>query len=245
MAALASCMDPEELDEVIDKDMGVHDLDRELRSEDHMDIYVDPDTGSNSNDGSRDSPVASLQAALDKLPIIIMHQTTIHLEDGVYDKERELAENGSVSSGVHVVNYLKGLDGMDEPFKITGNTSDPSRVRFPDIYRFNLSIRGGVPYRTVFEGFKANAKIQNYNGAMAVRDCVLNGNSALPTNAGIDGYAGFTYAERVTFNSEIAAYANQGHQIVLNNCRGSVTERYVENDGGVVTYNSNNNIEEG
>lgn len=73
-------------------DIGI--VPREPISQEDTAIHVDP-TGNDENDGSKDNPVATIQEAVNRLPLFILHNITIDIADGEYTSEKE-------SSAIHV-----------------------------------------------------------------------------------------------------------------------------------------------
>jgi hypothetical protein len=67
---------------------------RELISQEDTTIHVDP-SGNDNNDGSEGSPVATIQEAVNRLPLFILHSITIDIADGRYTSDKE-------SPAVHV-----------------------------------------------------------------------------------------------------------------------------------------------
>jgi hypothetical protein len=61
---------------------------RELVSQEDTTIHVDP-SGDDNNDGSEGSPVATIQEAVNRLPLFILHSITIDIADGRYTSEKE------------------------------------------------------------------------------------------------------------------------------------------------------------
>jgi len=209
---------------------------RDFATTDHLHIYVDPEQGDDDNDGSEGSPIGSLQEALHRLPFILQHSVRIHLADGDYTQD-----TNTIHSNVHHVNFMKGMDGTDDPFEIVGNTNDPSKVRLSNTGYMNLCFKGQVPYRTVVKGIQFEGLVQNYNGKFVVRNCRFNGN-----NVGVhafDGYGGFSMLEDCWFGGNVqrAIHANQGHRIYVSNCSGDVDEVYRSRVMGEVDYEGNGN----
>jgi len=209
---------------------------RNLTTTDHVELYVDPNAGSDDNKGDESAPLASFQEALHRLPFILQHSVRIYLANGDYT-----ADSNTIHSNIHYINFMKGMNGYDSPFKIIGNTSDPSQVRLSNTGYVNLCFKGQVPYRTVIEGIQFEGLVQNYNGAFTVRNCRFNGN-VVGVHA-FDGYTGFSILEDCWFGGNVdrAIYANHGHRIYVRNCTGDVNEVYQTRAMGEVDYDRDDN----
>ena len=210
---------------------------RPMVSTDNIEITVDPVSGDDSDSGTSSDPLASLTEALSRIPYIVMHPVRIYLEPGDYTHEAH-AINGPICQ----INFVKGLNGKENPFVISGNPGDPSQVRLSSTSFINFAFNGHVPYRTIIEGIQFDGMLQNYNGTFCVQDCRFTGNM-FGVHA-VDGYAGFTMIKDcwIGGNVDRAFFANQGHQIYVSGCTGSVDEIYREVVMGKVEYSSNNSI---
>lgn len=185
-------------------------LKRQFVTTENLDYHVDPASGDDTNPGTSAEPLATIQEAFDRLPFIIQHDVNIELAAGTYTSEPQ--------TGFHIVNYDKQLNSDEEPFRITGDTANPSNVHLTGDFWFNISIEGRALYRTRIEGVELDGKIQNYGGAISVRNCIINGNSNAGDNVAIDGYGGQTeLADATVTATDGVAYANYGHRVYVRN----------------------------
>ena len=213
---------------------------RDVVSQEPMEIYVDPAEGDDSNPGTELDPIETLQEALNRLPYIIVHLAKIHLAEGDYAEDPQV-----INSGIHLVSFKRWSDEEQFPLIIQGDPENPENVRLSEIGWTNIAINGHVPYRTVIEGIQFDGKVQNYSGVISIRNCRFTGQNVDTDQNAIDGYNGYTLVENCWFGDQVntAMYANQSHQIQVSNCTGSVETVYETNTFGEVAYAETNDID--
>lgn len=94
-------------------------ISRALCTTANMDIFVDPATGDDGNAGTQLAPLATIEAACQRLPQNIYHKVRIYLLDGDYSGQTITLFNYFVSpsghAGVKIIGHVAAWDGGTHP----------------------------------------------------------------------------------------------------------------------------------
>lgn len=147
---------------------------RELITDSERTIHVAPD-GDDGNDGTSDAPVATIQEAVNRIPLFVVHTLTIDIADGEYttEKERPAIHLGPV--------MVKG----EADLELIGNRKDPSAVYCDR--GINWTAFGKLEHMRV-HGVHWD-HLSQFAGQADVRDCVFRGNG----KAAISGKNGHVF----------------------------------------------------
>lgn len=197
---------------------------RPLLSTEPRDTYVDPTFGDDSNPGTEDRPLKTIQEALDRVPIVVQHRHHIYLADGTYEESPKSAAGHFVGSFPH----------NPHPMRIQGNPDDPSRVVIDG--NPGLSVRSNEMDNPVLTDLTITGSVQNYDSHFQVgnvrftgtSDTVLGG-AAMKTHD-----PSVTRLQNCTFSDAYAAAAevSLGGTVLLDDCRGTVSEYAIKVDQG-------------
>jgi hypothetical protein len=115
-------------------DIGVNALtgngSQPLISNESRTLFVDPASGSDDNDGSSDSPLATVQEAVDRVPLILRHSWTINVVNGSVPGEDVVVQGvGTVggeqdSNGVgHATLAIQSDSSLADPASLSSITA--------------------------------------------------------------------------------------------------------------------------
>lgn len=215
-------------------DIGI--VPREIISQRDTTIHVDP-AGDDENDGSEDNPVATIQEAVNRLPLFILHDITIDIADGEYTSEKE-------SPAVHVGPVLLKGEGDINLFNdmlqnaTAANTtadnseghtfSDTVKSAFLEGGKGNVTVAGNESdpskvYVDVGINWTAFGKLEHmrikgihwdflsqFAGHANVRNCIFRGNGA----AAVSGKNGHVFFKNCDIgDSDRDQYAIWGIQL--------------------------------
>lgn len=188
-------------------------------------IYVDPDLGSDTNDGSEGSPVASIMTALligRKNPSgttsddMDVHGLTIHLADGLYvggGSSSYISEDIHTSGDGWVTLVSDGSDA-----RITAHFQpDEIGVVFPNTYLFANGYNSGGNFRIAF----FNCKFED--AGLVVRPKVSSPpdhTATVNVSVWIEGGSSYSTAPRVTDHS-VRFLERSGDPIAIANDTGN------------------------
>lgn len=195
---------------------------QKLFSDGPMDLYVDPSSGSDGNDGSQGSPFASLDRAFEELPYILTHKVVIHLADGTYNNEP-----GSITTKPIMTNHTSD----DGDIHIIGNTTNPGNVVLDSCTWITSGVHGSEPTGFLFEGMQINAKVQAYNGIVGLENCILHSDSAIQgAQAALAGYASFASISNCTIggDADYVVAMTQGGFVDISSCDGEPNTAWVQ-----------------
>ena len=189
------------------------------------DTYVDPDNGDDSNDGTQSAPLASLQEALGRLPIVIQHNHHIYLADGTYDAGKPVSAPLHVAGGKHQPN----------PMRIQGNPEDPSAVVIDN--NVMLSSFGNEMDNAILRDVTVTGSLQNVDSHFQVQNVRFTGTN---TEDVLGGAAFKTHDPSITMlrdcscteNYDYAADVSLGARLMMDDCTGSVSQYAVNADKG-------------
>lgn len=161
---------------------------RPLYTESRMNLYVDPENGSNANSGS--TPKDALESvngvtedgvgAMGRVPYLLFHDVTINLADGLY------ATSPKVSSNTWRISVHACDAGVE--FTIEGNRENPENVQIGEVDRSHIGLlhtTGGKQQHHRFLGLAFNGYVQSY-GKANIRDCIFRGSDGGPCIGGYD-----------------------------------------------------------
>ena len=198
-------------------DAQLSQVSKRLISEQDQTIYVDP-SGDDSNDGSSSNPVATIQEAVNRIPLFLLHDFYIQIANGTYDANKDYP-------AVHLGPVVQKGEAK---LKIVGNENNPGfvecanginwtafgklqKLELSGIHWGNLSQFAGQAYVTNCE-FRGNdsAAISGKSGNVLFDRCDIgDGNN--------DTYAVWgimlerMYFKRTSFNAtDTAIKANNG-----------------------------------
>jgi hypothetical protein len=200
------------------------------------DTYVDPDRGDDSNDGSQGAPLASLQEALGRLPIVIQHNHHIYLANGTYDGGKPVSAPLHIAGGKHQPN----------PMRIQGNPDDPSKVVIDN--NVMLSSFGNEMDNAVLRDVTITGSLQNVDSHFQVQNIRFTGTNA---EAVLGGAAFKTHDPSITMlrdcsfteNYDYAADVSLGARLMMDDCTGNVSQYGVLADkGSTVTDIDDNDL---
>lgn len=213
--------------EETEPDIGV--VGKELISQRDTTIHVDP-AGDDDNDGSADSPVATIQEAVNRIPLFVLHDFTIDIADGEYTSDKE---SPAVHAGPFIV---KG----EADVNLYGNTDDPSAV-YCDV-GINWTGFGKLEHMRV-HGIHWDF-LSQFAGQADVRNCVFRGNGA----AAISGKNGNVFFKRCDIgdpeNDDFAVWGIQLERMYFDRCTIGAT-KYALNvfNGDIYQLSGRNTIE--
>jgi hypothetical protein len=219
-------------------------VDRPLVSNGQIELYVDPD-GSDSADGSEADPLATLQAAFDRLPFILQHSTTIHVTEGVNTND-----GPSLSSGRHIVNHMDG-----EKLRIVGDSDNPENhvIGSPD------SGSGATPHRVALgfmstveqceiEGITFNAQVEPFASTLSFKNCIFNASPETEVASAIAGSSSLTRLDNCevgpagTTDHLIEISAHQNFQFKDSTIEANKSVLLGEDSGGIVSDIGGNDV---
>lgn len=179
-------------------DIGI--VPRNLISVDNTTIYVDP-SGDDSNDGSEDNPVATIQEAVNRLPLFILHSITIDIAEGEYTSEKE-------SPAIHVGPLI--LKGEGDINLLSQMMQQPASA---------TTLGNGVTKGHTFESDLKSALVGGNPGKGSV---TMAGTESDPSNVYVDvgiNWTGFGKLEHMRINGihwdSLSQFAGQAN---VRNC---------------------------
>lgn len=184
-------------------------VDKELMTQEDTTIHVHPD-GDDDNDGSRDNPIATIQEAVNRIPLFVLHEFTIDIADGEYTDPKE---GPAVHAGPFIV---KG----EADVNLYGNSDDPSKVYCDR--GINWTGFGKLEHMRV-HGISWN-HLSQFAGQADVRNCIFRGNGA----AAISGKNGHVFFKRCEIgdpeNDDFAVWGIQLERMYFDECTIGATE---------------------
>lgn len=194
-------------------------------------IYVDPNTGSDSvatEDIDSANPLASLQEALDRTPMFLLHEWKIQLVDDGTPTSFTSPTDAFTGPPVYFPTWNISGASPRSAFTIEGNESNPENVVL-DVNGFGISLHNSeVDNRgseAMFNGITFDCDINNKSGEICIDNCVFTGNN---TTAAINGKGrGVTYIYDTEFQTglnHVAHLGQPGAICVIENCTGNVAE---------------------
>lgn len=148
---------------------------RALTTTEERDLWVSPD-GDDDNAGTPENPIRNLTEAMNRLPHIIQHDFTIHLEDGEYP---ELVRTPAGEQSINAIHSNVHLIHSPAHFDIIGNRDNPGNVSIGP--GMNLSFWGKMEHFKIL-GVELNDLTQ-VAGSCVFWDCHLNGDDARAPNS--------------------------------------------------------------
>ena len=191
---------------------------RPLISTAETDLYVDPNAGDDSNDGSESSPIRTLKEAWGRVPVFVANRFHIHLADGTYSGGRPvMGPKAIVGSYPH-----------QQPFVIKGNSNDRTAVVIDT--NVNISVTGPEIDDAAIRDLTMRGSLRNANGKIRVRNVLFTGEyeNATTNEYGSHGFTNHekshTQFVKCTFRSplDVAAYASAGGEVSMYLCNGVV-----------------------
>ena len=143
--------------------------------------------GDDDNPGTEGEPLATIQEAFNRLPIVVQHDTTIRVRPGTYTDEDPAVHTGPIVQKAQCT------------LELVGDTDEPERV---DVRSgINSTYQGKQSHYTIrglaFEG------LSQFAGPVDLRNCVFRGNG----DAAISGKNGHVFAKHCRIGSESDKYA--------------------------------------
>lgn len=215
---------------------------RPLFSQEDRTIYVDPDSGDDSNDGTSSNPFQTIDRAFEEVPYWLTHKYTIDLANGTYDSEPTVIGLPPVRA-----NFTNTTGHIE----IIGDTATPSNVKVGSNNQFVTGLNGTEPADGLqVKGVELNCQIQAKGGVLWLEDCNLHSDPDPSTQAAIAGYDSSVVANNCTFGGDAnwAVDPAQGGTYLIENCDGSVSNGLFHNGGqsncliwlesGTLSYNN-------
>ena len=198
---------------------------RPIVSTEPKEVYVDPNNGDDSNDGSQGSPYRTIQTALDRVPLVVQHDHHINLANGTYDAAKP----------VSAVMHFAGGSHQPHPMRIQGNPDDPSQVVIDN--NIKLSTRSNEMDNALLRDVTITGSLQNIDSHFQVQDVRFTGTN---TDSVISGAAFKTHDPSMTMlrdcsfteNYDYAVDAAVGARVMLDDCTGSVSDTALLVDKG-------------
>jgi hypothetical protein len=188
-------------------DIGI--VPKELITQNDRTIHVAP-SGDDTNDGSKDAPVATIQEAVNRIPLFVLHTLTIDIADGTYNSSKE-------SPAVHLGPVIVKGEG---DLNLVGNTADPSAVHC-DV-GINWTAFGKLEHMRV-HGIHWDF-LSQFAGQADVRDCIFRGNGT----AAISGKNGYAFFKRCDIgdpaNDTYGVWGIQLERMYFDDCTIGATE---------------------
>jgi len=197
---------------------------RPLLTTEPRDTYVDPTFGDDSNPGIEDSPLKTIQEALDRVPIVVQHRHHIYLADGTYHESPKSAAGHFVGSYPH----------NPHPMRIQGNPDDPSNVVIDGTP--GLSVRSNEMDNPVLTDVTITGSMQNFDSHFQIANIqftgtgerVLGGAAMKTHDASVTRLQNCAFTEAYDFAVEVAL----GGTVMLDDCTGTVSRYAIEADQG-------------
>jgi hypothetical protein len=197
-------------------------------------VYVDPNTGNDSNDGSQGAPYRTIQAALERVPLVVQHDHHINLANGTY----------SAGKAVSAVMHFAGGSHDPHPMRIQGNPDDPSKVVIDN--NVKLSTRSNEMDNALLRDVTITGSVQNIDSHFQVQNVRFTGTNS---EAIISGAAFKTHDPSVTMLRDCtfsdaydyAVDAAVGAEVMLDDCTGSVSDTAILVDKGATAIDLNSN----
>jgi hypothetical protein len=209
---------------------------RNVISSDETTIFV-ASTGSDSNDGSSSSPVATIQEAFDRMAHIQNHLFEIVLDDTV-------GASSLVQPPTAMINHLPDGTG-NGGFYLHGDTNNITAVTLDeDQIDFNM-LSGDFGNNFVIEAFEYNGQFKGRNTMGRIRNITFS-NTKAGQSFGVAGKNTKWNVDNCIFNSGLDSIARTraGGVAWIHGCSGSVTgDLFIEERGGVVSYGNTNTVE--
>ena len=131
--------------------------------------------------GTADDPLATIQAAFNRLPVFVQHDATIRVRPGTYTDEDPAIHTGPLVQKAQCT------------LRLLGNSDDPERVAVES--GINSTFWGKQSHYSI-EGLAFDG-LSQFAGPVALRDCVFRGNG----DAAISGKNGHVFAKRCEIGS--------------------------------------------
>lgn len=189
---------------------------RPILSTEPKEVFVDPDSGDDANNGSQDAPLQSLQEALDRVPLVVQHDHHINLADGTYDGGKPVSAPMHFAGGSH----------QSHPMRIQGNPDDPSQVVIDN--NVMLSTHSNEMDNALLRDVTITGSLQNIDSHFQVQnirftgtnDEVILGGAAFKTHdPSITMLRDCSFTQAYDFAADVAL----GARLMLDNCSGSVS----------------------
>ena len=159
---------------------------RPLTTVRERELVVDSE-GDDEGPGTADDPLATIQAAFNRLPVFVQHDVTIRVRPGSYTDEAPAIHTGPL------------VQKAQSTLRLVGDPDDPERV----------AVGSGI--NSTFWGKQSHYSIQGlafdglsqFAGPVDLQDCVFHGNG----DAAISGKNGRVFAKRCRLGSPDDRYA--------------------------------------
>lgn len=189
---------------------------RPIISTEPKEVFVDPNRGDDSNDGSQGAPLGSLQEALGRIPIVVQHDHHINLANGTYDGGKP------VTAPVH----FAGGNHQPHPMRIQGNPNDPSQVVIDN--NVMLSTHSNEMDNALLRDVTITGSLQNIDSHFQVQNIRFTGTNS---EAVLGGAAFKTHDPSITMlrdctfsdNYDFAADVALGARLMMDECSGNVS----------------------
>lgn len=222
--------------ELVSQNLHARD-DRPLFTTDDRTVFVDPSSGSDTNDGTSGAPLKTLKEAMRRVPFVVQHDYIIDLADGTYAN----ADEGNSILGPPMI--LAGWQGPNTSsnFKVRGNQTNPENV----IIEAGIGIgiiqaeEDDTGADAVFSGFTLRGDINCKAGKGLTVDNVRFTGTTVAANHAIQGKGDFSVTLRNcefdTNRGHVAHFGEHGGEIMMKGGNTGTVSEYTYWLGGGAT----------